>query len=61
VDENFDVYVSDFAFARQKENKNSKGFTTTHVGPIKWEAPREPAEEGVQREDGRLLVRSVFV
>jgi serine/threonine protein kinase len=46
VDENFDVYVSDFGFARQKENKNSKGFTTTHVGPIKWEAP-----ESLQRKE----------
>lgn len=33
------VYVSDFGFARQKENKNSKGFTKNNMGPVKWEAP----------------------
>jgi len=39
VDENFRVRVADFGFARIKEINQSKGFTNTSIGPIKWMAP----------------------
>ena len=46
VDGDLDVFVSDFGFARQKENKSSKGFTNNNMGPVKWEAP-----ESLQRKE----------
>jgi serine/threonine protein kinase len=47
-----DVYVSDFCTARQEESKNSKGFKTTLVGPIKWEAPESlPRKEYSEKTD----------
>mmetsp|Transcript_4140 Transcript_4140/g.8971 ORF Transcript_4140/g.8971 Transcript_4140/m.8971 type:complete len:1085 (-) Transcript_4140:482-3736(-) len=39
VDENLRVKVADFGFARIKEINRSKGYTSQHVGPIKWMAP----------------------
>jgi len=39
VDANFDVFVIDFGFARQRDAEKSKGFTRTNFGPVRWEAP----------------------
>jgi len=39
VDENYRVRVADFGFARIKEMNRSKGYTSQHIGPIKWMAP----------------------
>ncbi len=36
VDGDLNVYVSDFGFARQKENMTGKSFTKTNMGPVKW-------------------------
>lgn len=39
VDANGAVRVADFGFARIKEDHLSKGYTQSHVGPIKWMSP----------------------
>lgn len=39
VDDKLDVYVADFGFARLKHVTNSKEFTATKLGPVRWEAP----------------------
>jgi len=39
VDENLRVRVADFGFARIKDFNRSKGYTSQHIGPIKWMAP----------------------
>ena len=43
VDDSLTVFVSDFGFARLRGGAESKGFTATHVGPIRWEAPESLA------------------
>jgi serine/threonine protein kinase len=39
VDDKFDIYVADFGFARLKHVASSKEFTSTKLGPVRWEAP----------------------
>ncbi len=39
LDDKMDVFVADFGFARRKQVANSKGFTLTGLGPVRWEAP----------------------
>lgn len=54
VDEQMDVFVADFGFARLKRIAESKGFTMTGLGPVRWEAP-----ESLQQKGGGIVF--VFV
>ena len=46
VDEKMDVFVADFGFARLKRMAESKGFTLTGLGPVRWEAPESLQHKG---------------
>ena len=39
IDDRGNVRVSDFGFAKTRENNVSRGFTNSNVGPIKWMSP----------------------
>jgi len=56
VDRHLNVYVSDFGFARQRENLSSKGFTKNTMGPVKWEAP-----ESLQHKEYRSVRPSAWM
>ena len=44
VDRHWRARVADFGFARVKAASASRGFTSTELGPIKWEAPEAMRE-----------------
>jgi serine/threonine protein kinase len=46
VDDKMDVFVADFGFARLKRMQESKGFTLTGLGPVRWEAPESLQHKG---------------
>ena len=47
VDDKMDIFVADFGFARLKRLAESKGFTLTGLGPVRWEAPESLEHKGV--------------
>ena len=42
-----DVFVADFGFARLKRMAESKGYTKTDFGPVRWEAPESLERKGI--------------
>jgi hypothetical protein len=46
VDDKMDIFVADFGFARLKQMAESKGFTLTGLGPVRWEAPESLQHKG---------------
>ena len=53
-----DVFVADFGFARLKRIAESKGFTMTGLGPVRWEAP-----ESLQFKGKNILIvfHSIYI